>query len=73
MRKVKVRALENFAGAQGSMYIGQVAEVDNDYADSLVKCGYLEIVKEDEVKENKRNAKQRRVAASSGNSGRNDG
>ncbi len=73
MNKVRVRALENFAGAQGSMYIGQVAEVDLEYAKSLEKCGYLEIVKEDEVKENKRTAKQRRVAASSGDSGRNDG
>ena len=73
MNRVKVRALENFAGAQGSMYIGQVAEVDLEYAKILKKCGYLEIVKEDEVKENKRTAKQRRVAASSRDSGRNDG
>lgn len=71
MVKVNVRALENFAGAQGAMHMGQEAALEKPYAESLERCGYVEVLKGAGEKENKRDNKRRSVAASKGNAGGN--
>lgn len=71
MVKVNVRALENFAGAQGAMHVGQEAELEKPYAESLERCGYVEMLKEAGEKENKRVNKRRSMAASKRNIGGN--
>lgn len=44
---MKVKAVISFAGAEISMFQGEVRDVHKDAAAPLLKCGYLETVKKD--------------------------